>query len=116
MIESNPATHHQPTHPRSVMCGLEEECDTLSAGHSLSFMRRRLAAATSTKWIDATVTDVATDGRITVTALADADELVLWNHADVSGMLRAGDPVAFHSVYGVLAVGSTWLNAAVAAF
>jgi hypothetical protein len=115
MIEFAPSVHHDRSTVDPIMCAPGSDCDTLSAGHSLSFMRHRLAAATPSKWVDAIVSEVVSDGRIRVTTVGDRGEVVLWHHADLTSILEIGEPVALHSVYQVLAAGSNWVNVAIGA-
>jgi hypothetical protein len=73
-------------------------------------MQERLALATPSKWEDALVITVSVNGWLKV-ALLEGDEIIeVWNHADLTGMVHAGDPVALHSVYNVLAVGEAKHN------
>jgi hypothetical protein len=115
MIEFSPSTHDGRASVRPIECALGSECETLGAGHSLSFMRQRLAAATPSKWVDAIVAHVAADGRIRVATVSDRSELILWHHADLTSIVEVGEPVALHSVYQVLAAGPAWFNVAVTA-
>lgn len=110
MIEFNSSAHSELVHAHSADCAFDVDCDNYGAGHALSFMQRRLASATPTKWRDAIVTDLAADGRVQLNTVDDGLDIVLWHHADARHLLHAGDPVALHSVYRVLAAGSEWLN------
>jgi CubicO group peptidase (beta-lactamase class C family) len=110
MIEFNSSAHSELVHAHSTECVFAADCDQYSPGHALSFMQRRLASATPSKWRDAIVTELAADGRIQLTTVDDGSELVVWHHAYAGTLLRAGEPVALHSVYHVLAAGSEWLN------
>lgn len=97
---------------RLAECAFGGSCDNLGEGHALSFMQRRLASATASKWRDAIVSEVTDDGFVSLTTVDEGAAIVVWHHADTTALLQAGDPVAVHSVYHVLAVGSTWLNVA----
>jgi hypothetical protein len=112
MIESNPSAHNDTTHARLVECSADTGCEILAPGHTLSLMRRRLAQATPSKWIDALVVGIGTDGTVDVTTLDDGTSLRLSHHTRTDIVLQVGEPVAVHSVYGVLAAGTTWLNVA----
>ena len=67
-----------------------------------ALVRERLAAATPRKWVDAVVMCASTDGWIELRTL-DGRTLTVWSDGDVLG---AGEPVALHSVYDVLAHGN----------
>jgi hypothetical protein len=94
---------------RSSLPGVLHECRgncaAAAPGHVLSVIQDRLAVATPSKWSDAVVVSVSVDGWVEVALLQDDSLLELWNHADLTGALESGDPVAVHSVYDVLAVG-----------
>ncbi|NEN05423.1 hypothetical protein G3T36_06020 [Diaminobutyricibacter tongyongensis] len=85
-------------------------CAATAPGHGLSLIQERLASATPGKWADAVVVAVSAAGWIEVAVLADDSTHVLWNHADRTGSVSVGDPVAVHSVYDVLAVGGANFN------
>jgi hypothetical protein len=112
MIESDPSTHNDTAYGRLVECGRDADCEILGPGHGLSLMRRRLAEATPSKWIDALIEHVSDTGIIDIARIDDGTSLRFWHHADNDLGLVVGDPVAVHSVYGVLAAGKTWLNVA----
>ena len=65
----------------------------------------RLAATTASKWIDALVVDVDEQGFATLAEFGSDELRRGWHHDGFAGVLRAGEPVALHGVYGVLAVG-----------
>ena len=112
MTESNRFTQAELGTNRFHECALGESCDNIGQGHTLSFMQRRLASSTPSKWRDALVNHVTADGRISLTTVHDGSVVTLWHHAAAGELLRQGDPVAVHSIYHVLSVGSTWLNVA----
>jgi hypothetical protein len=115
MIEFTPRASADVTRVTLGECALGQECDHPAAGHSLSFMQRRLAGATSTKWLDAIVGDVSNTGRVRLTTVADGQDIVIWHHSDVSGLMQVGEPVALHAIYHVLAVGLSWINVSIEA-
>jgi hypothetical protein len=78
------------------------------ASNALSFMQRRLAAATPSKWRDAIVAEVTARGDVRLALVDDGLELVVRQHSGYAGAIRAGDPVAVHPVYNVLAIGQNW--------
>ena len=86
-------------------CETSAECRSDRPGHGLHAMQERLAAATASKWIDLIVAGVDHDGFATLVDLEGADVRRVWHHDGFAGVLRAGEPVALHGVYGVLAVG-----------
>ena len=53
---------------------------------------------------------VSKAGWIEVAVLSDDSTHILWSHADHTGALAVGDPVAVHTVYDVLAVSGTKYN------
>lgn len=85
-------------------------CVSESAGHSLSTIQLRVASATPSKWVDATVHSVLSDGRVVLSPAFGGTDVTVWNHAGLAQVLAVGDPVALHSVYNVLAVGRRRLN------
>jgi hypothetical protein len=91
------------------MCALGGECSSFAAGHALPLIQARLAAATPSGWVDAVVDAGTPDSRdaasavLTVRTLDGARTIRLW-HAGTTGLVP-GDPVAVHTVYGVLAAG-----------
>jgi hypothetical protein len=116
MIEFNPPASARLTHSGSDECALGQACDQLDVGHALSFMQRRLASVTSTKWHDAIVDEVSDGGQIRLTTIANNEQILLWHHSHVGHAVKVGDPVALHEIYHVLAVGSTWFNVSIEAF
>jgi len=112
MTEPNRITQTERTTARPHECAFGESCESIGEGHALSFMQRRLASSTPTKWRDALVTGVTGDGRVSVMTVDDGLVITLWHHAGATQFVAQGDPVAVHSIYHVLAVGSTWLNVA----
>jgi hypothetical protein len=108
---------HAPTEPRqgAVMgmrgCEVASECRSERPGHGLHAMQRRLAAATPSKWRDAIVVAVD-DAGFTTLATLDGELRRVWHHDGFGGALAAGDPVALHAVYGVVAVGTAQFSIA----
>ena len=100
---------HAVTEPRTgaVMgmrgCVDVSDCSSDRPGHGLHAMQLRLASATPSKWVDAIVTAVDADGFATLAPIAGDRVRRVWHHDAFSGALAAGDPVAVHAVYGVLA-------------
>jgi hypothetical protein len=91
-------------------CEQPSMCVSESAGHSLSTIQLRVASATPSKWVDATVHAVHADGRAVLAPTFGGADVTVWNHAGLAHVLAVGDPVALHSVYNVLAVGARRLN------
>ncbi len=108
-------------HPQSstrtaqCQCAMGDECSTIAPGHRLHLLQQRVAAATGSKWRDAVIESVSADGWIGLVALDDDQRVRVWHHSQLGSSLSVGDPVALHSLYHVLAVGSTWLNVLVPA-
>ena len=69
-------------------------------------MQQRLAATTASKWIDAIVVDVDEQGFATLAEFGSDELRRVWHHDAFGGTLTAGEPVALHGVYGVLARGA----------
>jgi hypothetical protein len=86
-------------------CDTHERCASDRPGHGLNAVQARLAQATASKWLDALVLDVDAHGFVTVAELAGGIRR-LWHHAPLGETLAAGEPVAVHALYGVLAHGN----------
>lgn len=82
------------------------------SGHGIDTMRRRLAAATPRRWVDAVLAGARPDGSLELVTL-DGDVVAAWHHEDLSTTAAPGEPVAIHSSYGVLAVGGVWRSIAI---
>ena len=116
-------SHHEPhatTEPRTGAamgmrgCVSASECRSDRPGHGLHAMQERLAAVTASKWIDAIVVAVDADGFATLAEFTGTDVHRVWHHDSFDGGLAAGDPVALHEVYGVLARGEQRFSVAAA--
>ena len=72
-----------------------------------ALVRERLAAATPRKWVDAVVMCAWVDGWVDLRTF-DGRVVTIWFDAEQAGAESpvAGEPVALHSVYDVLARGS----------
>ncbi len=93
----------------SCVIGEDMACAHVTPGHTLDLMRRRLAAATPSRWQDALVTAVS--GGVAELALLESGRVLrVWNHEAIGSTVVAGDPVALHGVYGVLAAGDSWVS------
>lgn len=90
------------------------DCGADTPGHTLSFLQQRLAAASPRQWRDSVVEQTSADGWLTLRTVDDSLAVLVWNHAGF-GDLESGTPVAVHSLYNVLAIGSERLNVVVAA-
>ncbi|MGX5697683.1 hypothetical protein ACWKWP_15910 [Agromyces soli] len=87
------------------------ECSSERPGHRLHAMQSRLAAIAASKWVDAIVAASDDDGFVELLGL-DGTVLRIWHHAALDEVLAVGDPVAVHSVYGVLVAGGNRLSVA----
>lgn len=102
---------HAATEPRTgeVMgmrgCESAAECRSNRPGHGLHLMQERLATTTASKWIDAIVLEVDDHGFATLAEFGAGALRRVWHHDGFAGALVAGEPVALHGVYGVLARG-----------
>ena len=92
-------------------CEAHTECSSERPGHGVGRIQARLAEATPSKWVDAIVVAADAEGFVTIAAL-DGDLRRLWHHAPADAVLEVGAPVAWHSVYGVLAHGAERLSVA----
>jgi hypothetical protein len=104
----------QPLHTQQCTHTGAGLCANRGAGHALQPIQARVAAATPSKWVDGIVVSVATDGWIGIRLLVvpdaldtpDSTETVwVWHHEDLTAELGAGQPVAVHALYNVLASG-----------
>ena len=95
----------------ATACEQGEMCVHDRSGHQLSAIQWRLATATPSGWVDALVTAVDGDGWIALATL-DGERLRVWNHADRTGTLTAGDPVSVHNRYDVVVAGTVRFNVA----
>ena len=95
-------------------CESSAECRSDRPGHGLHAMQERLAAATASKWIDLIVARSTPDGFATLADLEGGDVRRVWHHDAFAGVLRAGEPVALHGLYGVLARGDERFSVAYA--
>jgi len=82
----------------------------MEPGHSVSVIQSRLASATPSKWVDAVVVAISAAGWIEIAGITTTSSEIVWNHADLTGSVAVGDPVALHSVYNVLAAGGAKHN------
>ena len=85
MTEQNRSSHAELGAARSLECEFSGCCDNIGEGHALSFMQRRLASSTSTKWRDAIVVEACSDGTVRVISVDDSVEVTLWHHAGIDG-------------------------------
>ncbi|WP_438855394.1 hypothetical protein [Agromyces sp. M3QZ16-3] len=85
-------------------CVEGEACSSDRPGHGLHPMQDRLSRIVASRWTDAVVVATAPDGFVELIDL-DGGAHRVWNHGALAGRLAAGDPVALHPVYGVLARG-----------
>lgn len=89
-------------------CAGELGCAMSAAGHDLHPLQRIVASATSSSWVDAFVGEAGPDGWVTVHAADDGRTFRVWHHDPLA--LAAGEPVALHVTYHVLALGRRWVN------
>lgn len=92
------------------MCAHGLECSSIAPGHALHLIQRRLASATPRDWVDAIVAHVdAATGHIVVRTL-EGSLVAVWSGAGGARAITAGEPVALHTRYHVLAAGRAWFN------
>ena len=106
------ATHSHLTHTAAAVCECGAMCAGDRPGHGLTVMRNRLAEATPAGWRDAVVQAVHAGGSVELLDWADDTPFTVWHHADVREAVRAGDLVALHTTYSVLAAGAHRFNVA----
>ncbi len=87
-------------------------CSDDRPGHAMTLLRLRLASSTPRGWVDAIVAGARDGGWVQLRLWETGEERWVWNHASLTGSLKAGDPVALHEVYSVLAIGSDRVNVA----
>ncbi|MDQ1577185.1 MAG: hypothetical protein QOH55_2335 [Microbacteriaceae bacterium] len=85
-------------------------CADNRPGHGLNFIQLRIASATRSRWTDAIVHETTDQGWIALAPLAGSDIVWVWHHADLTGTIKVGDPVALHDLYNVLAAGQGRFN------
>lgn len=85
-----------------------------AAGFELHPIQQRAAMATPNKWVDSFVTAIGNDGVIILTSLEDGSLTRVWHHLGLD--LELGEPVAVHSVYGVLSRGGEYFSVAELSF
>ncbi|WP_213814261.1 hypothetical protein [Glaciihabitans sp. dw_435] len=111
-------THLTPGVRNVMLCETSSDCTSCThggAGHAILAIQERVTAATPTKWRDGIVRDVSAGGWIAIDLIESGDTEWVWNHADRTGSLTVGQPVALHALYHVLALGSERVNVLVAA-
>lgn len=111
---STPHRHLPPLPVRersACMCVHGSTCSSFAPGHALHLIQARLAAATPSDWVDAIVERAdARSGAVLLRSVADGTLVQLWSAAGAADGLEAGTPVAVHTRYDVLAVGSRRFN------
>jgi len=112
----------QPLHTQQCNHTGSAVCANRGAGHALQPIQARVAAATASKWVDGIVASVGSDGWIGIRLLDtpsathlldlpdDTQTVWVWNHDDLGAVLGAGQPVAVHALYNVLAHGSSRIS------
>ena len=111
---------HATTEPRTGAamgmrgCVSAAECRSDRPGHGLHVMQERLAATTASKWIDAIVVEVDDHGFAILVDFDGGGVRRVWQHDGFGGRLHAGEPVALHALYGVLARGDVRFSVAYA--
>lgn len=97
----------------TCMCGLGGACSSFAPGHALHLIQARLASATPSQWVDATVTTADTaSGLITLHTLGGESHTV-FSATGAAVEAPAGTPVTLHGRYHVLAIGRTLHNVAI---
>ncbi|MCP2031241.1 hypothetical protein L1277_001332 [Okibacterium sp. HSC-33S16] len=89
-------------------------CDKTTAGHGLRALQVRVVAATPSKWIDGIVEQASANGWIRIALIDSGETRWVWNHTNLSSEAKPGTPVALHSLYATLVIGSRRINVLVA--
>lgn len=114
---NTPLTRPTPFEVReraACMCADGRACSSFAPGHALHLIQARMASATPSEWVDAIVTAAdAGTGDIRLSTL-DGAEHDAWNAGGAALEAVPGTPVALHARYGVLAIGRTQYNVALA--
>ena len=112
----------QPLHTQQCNHTGSDVCANRGPGHVLQPVQARVASATPSKWVDGIVASVSTDGWIGIRLLEpqgaarlvdapdDGETVWVWNHNDFTEHLGAGQPVAVHALYNVLASGRSRIS------
>lgn len=111
---STPHRHLPPLQVRervACMCVHGQSCSSFAPGHALHLIQARLSSATPSEWVDAIVESAdAHQGVVVVRTLAEGERIELWSGSGAAREAVTGAPVALHSRYDVLAVGSLRFN------
>lgn len=91
-------------------CFLGPTCSWIGPGHAMAFAQDHIADAESSGWHDAIVEEVTAGGWIRLSAVHGTASILVWNHADLSAVMAAGDPVAVNPKHHVLAAGDYRFN------
>lgn len=107
-----PAQPTTPVRERAMcMCGTGEACTSFAPGHALHLIQARLAASTPSYWVDGIVERVdGAEGVVVVRDLGSAAVRTLWSGVGAARAVVVGEPVAVHSRYHVLTVGTARFN------
>lgn len=107
----------RPLHTQQCNHTGSDVCANRGAGHALQPIQARVAAATPSKWVDGIVAGASADGWVGIRLLQaggttgpldlpdNTDTVWVWNHDDRTAEITAGQPVAVHALYNVLAIG-----------
>jgi hypothetical protein len=96
------------------MCATGGTCSSFAPGHALHLIQARLASATPAEWTDAVVEAASPEsGQLTVRTLDAGTIVTLWSASGAAAESPVGAPVALHTRYGVLALGTRRFNCVV---
>jgi hypothetical protein len=87
-----------------------DSCLSRSAGHAMHALQERVTSATPSRWRDGIVSHVTAGGWIGIDLLETGETVWVWNHADRTASVAAGQPVALHALYHALAIGQERIN------
>jgi hypothetical protein len=105
---------HDVTHANPTRVGAAVMCEPFETGYELNPIQRQAAIATASRWRDAIITAVSTDGWIEIRDLDTDAATQVWHYADLSAFVAPGEPVTINAHYGVLALGRNYLSVRVA--
>jgi hypothetical protein len=88
------------------------DCTSDKPGHSMTFMRSRMAHAEN-QWLDASIVGFENDWARIVLWESGA-QVSVWSHEDLRVDLEVNDLVSLNRRYGVLALGERRISVAIA--
>lgn len=109
MTATHDSTQETPTRASSAAM-----CLPFETGYELNPIQRQAALVTRSRWRDAIVTAVTSDGWIELLDIATDAVARVWHYEDLTASITPGEPVTLNAHYGVLAIGPTCISVRVA--